>query len=104
MTFPERIPQPSRGNVGNGQDEDEEPRDIACIDTVEQIIHDARDHFYLRGLNDHTRPPYRRTLRLVNVAQHFDSPLCAGFGFIQHTRIPVNALRASHFPAVGVSR
>jgi hypothetical protein len=61
--LPERVPQPRHGRVGNGQDEDEEPRDITRIDSVEQIIHDGMDHFYLRGLNDHKCPPYRRALR-----------------------------------------
>jgi hypothetical protein len=96
-TLPERIPQPLHGRVGNGQDEDEEPRDIACIDTVEQIIHDGMDHFYLHGLNDQM-PAYTAGRRVVNVEQRFDSlhhMLLRRFGFIQRTRVPVNALRAS---------
>jgi len=89
-TLPERIPQPLHGRVSNGQDDDEEPRDIACIDTVEQIIHDGMDHFYLHGLNDQT-PAYTAGCMLVNVEQRFDSlhhMLMRRFAFTQHTPVP----------------
>jgi hypothetical protein len=82
--LPERIPQPLHGWVRNGQDEDEEPRDIACIDTVEQIIHDGMDHIYLHGLN-HQMPAYTAGCGLVNVERRFDSlhhMLMRRFGFI----------------------
>jgi hypothetical protein len=103
-TLPERVPQPLHRRVGNGQDEDEEPRDITCIDTVEQIIHDGMDHFYLHGLNDQM-PAYTAGRTLVNVEQRFASlhhMLMRRFGFIQHTRVPGECL-ASQIRSLGFS-
>jgi hypothetical protein len=60
-----------------------------CVDTVEQIIHNGMDHFYLHGLNDHiTMPALWAGITLVNVGQRFDSlytGLCAGLD-ISNTR------------------